>query len=330
MTIRAVCYGLGPIGMGIARLAAGRAGIAIVGAVDIDQAKVGRDLGDLLGLAPLGVAVTDDAAALLAAARPSVVFHATGSSLRQVSDQLALLLQGGANVVSTCEELSFPWSAQPGLAAELDGVARRNGVTLLGTGVNPGYAMDVLPLMLTAPCISVASVRVVRVVDAALRRGPLQRKVGAGLTAAAFAAKVADGSVRHVGLPESLQMVASTLGWRLERVEDTIEPVLAAVPIATEHVSVAAGQVAGVHQVARGFADGRAVVTLDLQMYLGAPDPRDEVTIDGDPPLRAVVPGGFQGDSATAAIVVNAANNVVLAKPGLLSMGDIGVVACGR
>ena len=326
MTIRVVCYGLGPIGIGIARLALARPGIAVVGAIDLDPQKVGRDLGALAGVAEAGVIVSGDASATLAGARPDVVLHATSSSLAKVADQLSQIAECGAHVVSTCEELAYPWTAQPQLAAELDAAARRAGVTLLGTGVNPGYAMDALPLFLTAPCAAVRGVRVLRVVDAARRRGPLQRKVGAGLTPAEFEARVKDGTVRHVGLPESLHMLATRLGWRLDSMDDSIAAVLADKPIVTEFVEVAAGQVAGVRQIARGFIGGREVLNLELRMYVGAPDPRDSVEIDGDPPVRMTIAGGLHGDIATAAIVVNAASSVVRAGPGLASMAEVPLV----
>ncbi len=329
MTIRVVCYGLGPIGLGIAHLAASRRGIEIVGAVDVDPQKAGVELGTLLGLAGAAVQsvrISPDAAATLAATKPDVVLHATSSSLAKVVDQLTQIAEADADVVSTCEELAYPWTAQPQLAAELDAMARRTGVTLLGTGVNPGYAMDALPLALTAPCAEVRAVQVLRVVDAARRRGPLQRKVGAGLTPEEFAARVREGSVRHVGLPESLHMLATSLGWQLERMDDTIEPMLAEQPITTEFVQVAAGRVAGVRQVARGIVGGREVLNLELRMYVGANDPQDTIEIDGDPPVRMTISGGLHGDIATAAMVINAIPGVMRAAPGLASMRDIPLV----
>ena len=323
MTTRVVCYGLGPIGLGIARLALARTGVEIVGAIDVDPQKVGRDLGELLGGSATGVTVSANAAATLGAARPAVVLHATSSALASVAPQLLQIAEAGVNVVSTCEELAYPWTAQPQLAAELDAAARRAGVTLLGTGVNPGYAMDALPLMLTAPCAAVRAVRVLRVVDASRRRGPLQRKVGAGLTAEQFTAGVHAGTIRHVGLPESLHMLATSLGWQLDRNADTIEPMIAEQRITTEFVTVEPGQVAGVRQVARGFVGEREAITLELRMYVGAPDPQDTIEIDGDPPVRMTVAGGLHGDIATAAIVVNAIASISRAAPGLASMADI-------
>lgn len=326
MRTRVVCYGLGPIGQGIARLALTRPRLDVVGAIDIDPAKVGRDLGELLGGPPNGVFVGGDAAAVLASVKPDVVLHATSSALAKAAPQLFALAEAGSHVISTCEELSFPWTAQPQMASDLDGAARRSGVTLLGAGVNPGYAMDALPLVLTAPCARVNAIRVLRVVDATLRRGPLQRKVGAGLTSEEFAAGVRDGVVRHMGLLESLHMLATTLGWPLDRNEESIEPVLADRSIVTEHVRVAAGRVAGVRQIARGFVEGREVLTLELRMYVGAPDPRDAIEIDGEPPVSMIVPGGFHGDVATAAVVVNAIPSVLRAAPGLATMSDLPLV----
>ena len=325
MATRVVCYGLGPIGLGIARLAASRPNVQIVGAIDIDLRKKGRDFGELMGGQPINVHVSDDHA-VLERSKPDVVLHATGSSLAQVAPQLHEIIARGVSVISTCEELSFPWTAQPQLAADLDAAARRAGVTLLGTGINPGYAMDALPLMLTAPCTRVQAVRVRRVVDAAQRRGPLQQKIGAGLSPETFAQKVQEGTVRHVGLPESLHMLTTSLGWRLDRSENTIEPVLADELITTDFVSVQPGQVAGVRQVASGFIGDREVLRLELRMYLGAPDPQDTVEIDGEPPVRMTIQGGLHGDYATAAMVVNAIPSVRRAGAGLASMADIPLV----
>jgi 4-hydroxy-tetrahydrodipicolinate reductase len=326
MTTRVVCYGLGPIGLRIARLAAARPGVEIVGAVDIDPAKAGRDLGELLERPAMGVEINADAEEVLEQTKPDVVLHATSSTLTRVEPQIYTVLSAGIHLISTCEELSFPWTSQPQVAADLDAAARRAGVVLLGTGVNPGYAMDALPLMLTAPCTAIHAVRVLRVVDAAVRRGPLQRKIGAGLTPEEFAQKVQEGSVRHVGLPESLHMVATSLGWHLDTQEDTIQPVIAGAPIKTEYLEVAAGQVAGVRQVARGLRAGQEVLRLELRMYLGAPDPQDTIEIDGEPPVRMTVGGGLHGDFATAAMVVNAIPSVQRASPGLATMADLPLV----
>jgi 2,4-diaminopentanoate dehydrogenase len=327
--LRVLQFGLGPIGLEAARviLAKASAGalLALVGAVDTDPAKAGRPLADLLRQEAGGVEVSADAQAALAEARPDVVLHCTSSFVDRVEDQIAGCVRAGAHVVSSTEELAFPFDRHPGIAARLDALAREHGVAVVGTGVNPGYAMDTLALAATAPCVAVRSVRVERVVDAGARRLPLQRKVGAGITAEAFANRKAAGGFGHIGLVESVRLLASGLGWALDGVEEALEPVLVEQAIETPYLRVEAGQVAGIRHTARGRAGGRDVISLDLRMYVGAEAPRDVVTVDGDPPIRLVVEGGIFGDTATVGLLVNTAGVISQAAPGLRTMAELPV-----
>ena len=323
--IGVIQYGLGPIGAGIARLLWERAGMQLVGAVDIDPAKVGCDLGEVIGLGrPLGIAVRAHLKDVLADTDASAVSLSTSSSLRAVWSQLEECMKAGLDVISTCEELAYPAAQYPDLAARLQRLAEQQGVTVLGTGINPGFAMDALALFLTGACQKVDSVSVKRVVDASTRRLPLQKKIGAGLSVLEFEERVAAGGVRHVGLTESTAMLAAGLGWSLDKIDEMIEPVLATRELESEHLKVRAGYVAGVHQVARGVIGGREVITLDLQMSLQAEDPGDFVQIRGTQALEMAVTG-IEGDLATAAVVVNSLRRVVEAAPGLSSMKDIAV-----
>jgi 4-hydroxy-tetrahydrodipicolinate reductase len=317
-----VHYGLGPIGIEVARLVAERAALRSVGAIDISPELAGRDLGELLGGEATGVAV-GDADGVLTQARGAVVAHCTGSSLERVLPQLLECVEAGASVVSTCEELSYPWAQAPELARRLDEVAAQNGVTVLGTGVNPGFAMDYLPVVLAGASRRVDSVAVHRVQDAGVRRVPLQRKVGAGLAVEDFDEVVRAGTVRHVGLPESAQALAAAFGWKLTELRDEIRPVVAERPTPSALGEIAAGSVAGVWQEATGFVDGREAVRLTLQMSVGAENPRDEVALSGDPDVSLVIPGGLHGDVATAAVVVNAIPLVTAAAPGLRVMAEL-------
>lgn len=328
--MEAIQYGLGPVGSQIARLAL-RRGLRYVGAVDTDPAKAGQDMGPVIGLEDkLGVAVTADPADLLNRVGKVTVIHTTGSSLKVVLPQLIDLLRAGCSVISTCEELSYPYQTHPEEAAILDEVARKHGGRVLGTGVNPGFVMDVLPLCLSAAVQELSAVRVERVVDAAKRRQPLQKKVGVGLSPEGFRAGVDEGWIRHVGLPESIHMIAAGLGWTLERVEETIDPVISRERLTGGHVPVEPGMVAGIHQVARGFAGGSGErITLDLTMVVGAPGV-DRVIIDGLPPLTAEVKGGVHGDLGTASVVVNAVHGLLKLDPGLHTMLDLMRVHFGR
>jgi 4-hydroxy-tetrahydrodipicolinate reductase len=322
-------FGCGPIGCSIVRLAAQRAALSVCGAIDIDPALVGRDPGDVAGAgAALGAVVRCDAREALAELRPELVFHTTGSKAAEVFDQIALIAAAGANVVSTCEELAFPEYRDPDLAERLHALAVRHGVSILGTGVNPGFLMDTWPLFMSTLCEDVRRVRVARVQDASGRRIPFQQKIGAGLSVAEFDAAVAGGSFGHVGLQESAAMLAAGLGWRLDEISETIEPVLLDREVSSGHVTVPPGTVAGLKQVAVGTRAGEPAVELEFQAYLGAPRSYETVSLAGTPPLEVTIEGGTPGDTATAAIVVNSAAAVAAAAPGLYSMKDLPVVGC--
>jgi len=323
--LRAVQFGLGPIGASCLRtLLTKPTAFELVGAIDVDSAKVGRDAGDVASAGTkTGVIVSDHAEKVLEETRPDIVFHTTTSFLDRMYDQLVVCARAGVDVVSSTEELSYPYHRHPGIAAELDRVARENNVTLLGTGVNPGYAMDALALMATGVCNRVDYLDIRRVVDAAHRRLPLQRKVGAGLTEAEFAARKATGTFGHIGLVESVYLVAEGLGWKLDRIDENLEPVVSAKYFKTPFLEVQEGQVAGIHHAAAGFVGKRKVVSLDLKMYVGADEPLDAVKVNGDPPIDLVVHGGIFGDTATFAALINTAPLVIEARPGLLTMKDI-------
>ncbi len=322
-TIRVVQFGCGPIGCRIARLAAGRAHLQLVAGIDIDPALHGRDIGEVGGGEALGAAIVGSWDRLPHDAAPTLAIHTTGSSLQAVAPQLRALLQKGVDVVSTCEELAFPDDTNAAVAAELHEQAVNAGATLLGTGINPGYLMDAWPLYMTVPCQTVRAIRVTRVQDASDRRGPFQRKIGAGLEESEFRRRAADGEIRHVGLTESARMIAAGMGWSLDDLTETIEPIMASRAIETDHVSISAGQVAGVRQEGVGVAAGRQVITLEFRAAVGLGESYDAVSIDGVPPVEARIDGGVHGDLGTAAVVVNSVPRVAAAPPGLVTMKDL-------
>lgn len=321
--LRIVSLGLGPIGLAAARLAAGKSGVQIVGAIDVDPDKVGRDLGELLEQDPMYVAVEADIEAALKRLAPDAVIHCTSSFMPAVAEQLVTAARCGVNVVSSSEELLVPDLQHPDLAAEIDAAAREGGATVLGTGVNPGFAMDFVAVVASAVTFDVRSVQCTRVVDAATRRLPLQKKVGAGLTESEFKKQLDTGRFGHIGMRESVALVARGLGFEVDRIEQTVEPVIAAEDHKTPFLTVKEGQVAGIRNHGYGHVGQQTPIHLDLAMYVGAPEPRDEVVFDSTPPLRVAFPGGIAGDEATAAILVNSLSGVVAARPGLASVLDV-------
>jgi len=324
-TIPFIHIGLGPIGREVLNITRQRPNLKLVGVVDIDPQKIGKDLGEVLGGDKMGITVSGSISDAVSREKPLIAIHTTRSHIPEVKDQLIELAEQGINVISSTEELLFPFVKYPKESEELNKAAQEGNCSILGTGVNPGFVMDTLPVVLTGVCRSVHSLKIERIVDAARRREPLQRKVGAGLTTARFRELADAGKLGHVGLRESLYLVAHALNWELDKIEETLDPVVSEQDIQTEYLRVLSGQVAGIRHRCRGFRNGEVKLELDLQMYVGAPQPHDRVVIDGDPPVDCMLQNGIFGDTATAAILVNLVPNVVAALPGLKTMLDISI-----
>jgi len=322
--IKVLHVGVGPIGAGVVRQVIGRKWLKIVGAVDLDPKKVGQDLGDVSSAGrKLGIKVSDDVAKTIKAVRPDVAILCTQSSLRHVVPQFEAVLKLKVPIVSTTEELAYPVKSNHAAAKKIDAMAKRARVAVLGTGVNPGLVMDALPIALTSACERVTAIEVDRVQDARIRRLPFQQKIGAGLSVEAFMAKVRDGTVRHVGLAESITMIADALGWKLDRITDDVQPKIAETAVSSEFIDVARGQVAGLVQDGVGYSKGKAVITHHMEAYLGAPESFDAVRIIGNPPITMKIIGGVHGDVATVSMVVNSIPKILQAAPGLRTMKDM-------
>lgn len=327
-TLKVVQVGLGPIGRRVVEYILQREGVEVVAGVDPATDKAGRDLFDVCGLGKTcGIPVVSDLTAAMKTASPDVAVLTTASSLIKAAPQVQEIVAYGIPVVSTCEELAYPWRLQPELSKEIDDAAKANQVCVLGTGVNPGFVMDLLPLAMTGICQNVESVTVSRIQDASIRRIPFQQKIGAGLTVQQFRAKQQAGTIRHVGLVESMHMTAAAIGWELDRTEDILTPVVADHELTTGYVPIRAGMAAGVQQIGRGYVGGRQVITLVFRAAVGESAPADTVEIQGNPSVKSVIPGGINGDVATCAIVVNAIKSVVNGPAGLRTMVDISPVS---
>ena len=326
--IKVVQMGLGPIGNKVTQYLSERPKIEIIAAIDADPAKVGQDVGLLGGLSPVGVKVTSDMDRALSSGDADVVVLTTTSRLDKVYQQLMEILPYRVSVVSSCEELSYPWLTMPEIAAHIDALARKYEVAVLSTGVNPGFMMDFLPVAMSGICRSIRKVTVERIQDATFRRIPFQEKIGAGLTLDEFDARIEKGILRHVGLTESMHMIASRLGWKLDKTEDIISPIVAETQVKVNGVTIESGNARGVQQLGLGTVGGEEVVRLVFRAAIGEPGSRDRVIIDGSPSIDTCIEGGVNGDVATCAILVNAIPVVAFARHGLRTMVDIEPISC--
>ena len=318
---RVVQIGMGPLGQMISPHLSERGHIEICAAVDINPDMEGVTLGKLCGFTS-DVSITRDLAAAIAK-EPQVAVITTVSGIEAILPLIEEVVSLGIHVVSTCEELSYPWIAHPEAASRINQLAESNKVAVLGTGVNPGFLMDFLPVATTAVCRSVKHILVERIQDASFRRLPFRQKIGAGLKEAEFRDLTAQGKIRHVGLTESMHMIASKLGWHLDHTEDTVQPVIATERVSGADWAVEQGYATGVNQIGKGFVGDREVLQLVFRACVGEAEPRDRVKVKGTPEVDLTIEGGVNGDIATCAIVTNAVSAVMRAVPGLRTMVDI-------
>jgi len=314
--LRVVLYGVGAIGSRIAKFLLEKNGVEIVGAVDVAKEKVGKDLGYVLGLGKrLGVTVSDDPNAVLSKVNASIVIHSTTSFLKQVYPQITKIIEHGVNVVSTCEELSYPYATDPELAKKLDESAKKHKATVLGTGINPGFIMDTLVIALTGVCQTVERIKMTRVINAAKRRVQFQKKIGVGLAIDEFKEKMEKKSITlHVGLEHSISLIASALGWELDEIK-----------VESKAIQAKSGQVTGLRQYGQGIKRGKGIITLDLQASIGAEEEYDSIEIEGVPSIHMKLSPGVHGDLGTVAVIVNSIPKVINAEPGLVTMKDLPV-----
>lgn len=316
--IKVAQFGLGPIGRNCALLVASRPDLALVGGIDINPELHGRDVGTVCGLEqPLGGKVYRSFEEMWEEVQPDVILHTAGSKAAESFQQCRAMLEAGLAVVSSCEQMLYPWHRAPEESDEIDRLCQSSGGRILGTGVNPGFVLDLLPVCLSGVCREVHSIYGERVVNASLRRQPLQKKIGSGLEPDEFRALWREGKAGHAGFQESLLLVANAMGWETGPVTETLEPVVAEKAIKTDHFEVRAGQTCGLHQRVTASTPAGRTIELDLKMYLDATDPHDRLEVRGDPPVVAHLDGGVSGDTATVAAVVNAISRLLASPPGV-------------
>jgi len=321
--LRTAHYGLNDVGKQVVTLLARRPEVDIVAALDTNPRNVGRDLGAVVGLGRgLGVLVSYDPE-LVARTDADVVLHATSPYLSVALPQLLPLLAGGKSIVSSCDELVYPWVSHPEMAARLDAPAKESGATLLAVGASPGFVTDSLPLFLASACTEVEALSVTRVIDLTKEPATARAVAGLGMTVDAFCRAADEGDVGFPALLDSVSLMAARLGWQPDRLVETIEPIRAVKRRETDATIVETGRVAGIRQLARGYKGGDEILRVGVIALLGAADPHDAILVRGRPPVSARIEKGIPSHVANAALMVQTLPAVASARPGLLSVTDL-------
>jgi 4-hydroxy-tetrahydrodipicolinate reductase len=299
--------GLGAIGTEVVRYALER-NHDVRAVIDSDMKKVGKPMAHVARMSVNTKVVPRLEDANMKGVEVLVI--STSSRFRDVASLVEDGIKRGLHVVTTCEELAFPNLSHDELAKKIDLLAKTKGVTVVGVGVNPGFVMDWVPSLVASASKNVRDIHVVRSIDVSRRRRQLQTKVGVGNTLEKFQHELKDGRAGHVGLSESVAIVAKSLGYTVERLETGISPVLGS-----------EDRVLGTKQFATGVA-ASVTIRLELEMTITSAD-FDLIEVSGTPNIKLRFEGGVFGDSATVALVVNAIERIGLANPGLITVLEL-------
>lgn len=327
--IRIVQWGLGNMGKGMVEMLLTKEGVEVVGVVE-KRASETADLGAFLGKETMGIPVMNDPEALLDRVKPDLCILAIHSFVRGVVEEIRLLTRKKIQVVTIAEEMAYPFVTEPELSREIDAMAKEAGVTVLGTGVNPGFVLDTLILQLSLGVRRVDHIYARRVNDLSPFGRTVMEEQGVGLSREAFLKGVEDGSVYgHVGFLQSIPMIARTMGLTYDEIVQAREPIMTTVDRQTQDVFVKAGMVAGCNHTAVALKDGKPVITLEhpqqVRPDLEQIETGDYIEIHGDPDLSMVIKPEVPGGIGTIAAAVNVIPHVLNARSGLLTMADLPV-----
>jgi 4-hydroxy-tetrahydrodipicolinate reductase len=322
--------GLGSIGKAVGRLLIDyRSGFALVGAVTKASQDIGRPLGEVVGSSRTADIIVGGELDELLALAPDIIVYATGSFLKETSDDVIACVSAGVNVVSPCEELAFPFSRDADVSARIDAAAKSGGATVLGTGVNPGFIFDSFLVAASGCSWNVESITGRRVVDVAGFGQNIHRRLGIGYTPEEFEAGHQKGTIAgHVGFPESIELVAERLGLSLDGpVQEVFDPLVAQKPVGTTYGELPAGVTEGFVQRASGTVNGIEMIAFELVLHLrpveAGMEASDTFTLNGAHPVSVTLRPGMDAIPATSAQLVNSIPGVLNAAAGLKTAKDL-------
>lgn len=329
---RVISWGLGAMGQGMARLILSKEGMKLVGAIECDPNKIGKDVGEFLGQDKAGVVIKSSLKEALEGNEADLLLIATSSFTREVFPQIKEGIEAGLNIITIAEEMAYPEAQEPELAKEINRLATEAGVTVLGTGINPGFVLDTMILSLTGVCLDVQAIKAARINDLSPFGPTVMRTQGVGTTPEEFEAGLKSGDiVGHIGFQESIKMIAKRLGWELDEIIETREPIISNVYRETQYVKVEAGNVAGCRHIAYGKKNGQTVITLEhpqqIHPHLEGVDTGDYIEIIGEPNVKMMIKPEIPGGKGTMACAVNMIPAVIKAAPGLTHMSELPIPA---
>lgn len=331
--VKVVIWGFGAMGSGMAKMLLNKKGVDIVGVCDRHETRVGKSMFEVLGLEKGDrpeVIIKDKIEEVVYTGVADVVLCATDSFTRNAFPRLKYCLEQKINVISTAEEMAYPQAQEPDLAIELDKIARENGVSILGTGINPGLIMDLLVVILTGCMTDLSHVEAKRVNSLSPFGHTVMEEQGVGITMDEFNKGVEEGTLAgHVGFEESIAMIADAVGWKVDKVVTQMKPIQTDVDRKSPHGFAAAGNVAGVNMTGQGYVGGQPIIDMihpqQIEPEQVGVQTGDYITLKGTPEVNMAITPEVEGGLGTIAMCVNMIPQIINAEPGLKTMLDLPV-----
>ncbi|WP_367356255.1 2,4-diaminopentanoate dehydrogenase [Mesotoga sp.] len=333
MAYRVLVWGLGAMGSGVARNIVKKEDLRLVGAVEKDPERIGKDLGEYLGEERTGRLVYSDIEKAIVETRPDIVVIATNSFVKEVLPKIEAAARHHVDILTIAEEMAFPFVSHPEESEVLENIAWRYGVSILGTGINPGFVLDLLIIAMTGACLKVNRIEARRINDLSPFGKTVMETQGVGTTPEEFKKGIEKGDiVGHIGFQQSIAMIGNALGWEIDRIEESREPIISNTERKTAVAHVKPGMVAGCKHVGRGYCGDKLMIELvhpqQILPETEGVDTGDYIDIYGDPEIHLSIKPEIPGGKGTIALATNMIPAVIEAAPGLLEMSELPIPRC--
>lgn len=330
--IKVLIWGFGAMGKGMAEMLYHKKGVEIVGVCDLNPELVGKEMFEVLNRTPNGpeIKISNNIDQLLETSKADVCLLATDSFVKGAYDKIIKIVTRGMNCISTAEEMAYPKSHEPKLAQQMDTIAKAHGVTILGTGINPGFIMDLLVVALSGVMADVKHIEAKRVNSLSPFGPAVMHEQGVGITLDEYHTRMQDGSLAgHVGFKESVDMIADALGVKLDGFNQQMEPIVTSIDRKSTYGEAKANTLAGINMTGQGLVSGNVFINMihpqQIEPEMEGTHTGDYINIQGTPPVHMAITPEIDGGIGTIAMCVNMIPHVINAKPGLKTMIDLPV-----
>ena len=333
MAYRVLVWGLGAMGSGVARNIVKKEELRLVGAVEKDPERIGKDLGEYLGGEKTGRIVYSDIEKAIVETRPDIVVIATNSFVEEVLPKIEAAARHHVDILTIAEEMAFPFVSHPEKSEILENIAWRYGVSILGTGINPGFVLDLLIIAMTGACLKVDRIEARRINDLSPFGKTVMETQGVGTSPEEFRKGIEKGDiVGHIGFQQSIAMIGNALGWEIDRIEESREPIISNTERKTSVAHVKPGMVAGCKHVGRGYCGEKLMIELvhpqQILPETEGVETGDYIDIYGDPEIHLSIKPEISGGKGTIALATNMIPAVIEAAPGLIEMSELPIPRC--